>query len=214
MVRMVPFLAYMGFIFVADMLERAGVGGATLRWLYPVKIVVVAGLLLLFWRQYDELRAVRISFGVVAASVLAGVLVFVLWINLNANWMVVGQSAGFDPRDDGRIVWSLVFMRLAGAALVVPVMEELFWRSFLMRWIVAEDFEKVVPRQVKLKSFVVTVILFGVEHNLWFAGVVAGSVYSMLYMRTNSLWSAILAHGVTNGVLGLWIISTSNWAYW
>lgn len=214
MMRIAPFLAYMGFIFVADILERAGIGVAALRWLYPVKIAVVAGLLLLFWRKYDELRAVRISLGVVATSVLAGILVLVLWINLNANWMVVGQSVGFDPRDDGQIVWSLVFVRIAGAALVVPVMEELFWRSFLMRWIVAEDFEKVVPRQVKLKSFVATVILFGVEHNLWFAGVVAGSVYSLLYMRTNSLWSAILAHGVTNGLLGLWIISTANWAYW
>jgi len=212
--RILPFLAYLGFIFVADMLERAGVGAAALRWLYPLKIAVVAGLLLLFWRQYGELRGARLTARAAAVAGLAGVVVLLLWIRLDAGWMVIGQSAGFDPRSDGRIVWPLVLVRIAGAALVVPVMEELFWRSFLMRWIVAEDFENVAPAQMKLKSFVVTVILFGVEHNLWFAGMVAGAVYALLYARSGTLWSAVLAHGVTNGLLGLWIISTANWTYW
>jgi CAAX prenyl protease-like protein len=60
----------------------------------------------------------------------------------------------------------------------------------------------------------VTVILFGVEHNLWLAGMVAGVVYGLLYMRSNTLWSPILAHSVTNGLLGGWIIYTGNWGYW
>ncbi|HEU4775606.1 MAG TPA: CAAX prenyl protease-related protein, partial [Telluria sp.] len=144
----------------------------------------------------------------------AGVTVLLLWINLNAGWMTLGQSAGFDPVTDGRIDWLLVAARIAGAALVVPVMEELFWRSYLMRWIASARFLQVRPAQLGLRSFVVTVVLFGFEHNLWLAGIVAGAVYSVLYMRSGTLWSPILAHGVTNGLLGAWIISTGHWTYW
>ena len=93
-------------------------------------------------------------------------------------------------------------------------MEELFWRSFLLRWIDSPDFDSVDPAHISWRGFVVTVILFGFEHNLWLAGIVAGAAYSILYVRYRNLWAPILAHAVTNGVLGLWIISTGNWTYW
>ena len=128
--------------------------------------------------------------------------------------MIFGSPAGFDPRSEGRIDWLLVAIRILGAALVVPVMEELFWRSFLMRWVAAPNFESVEPSQLGPKSFIVTVLLFGFEHNLWLAGIVAGAAYSLLYMRYRSLWSPILAHAVTNGLLGIWVVRTGNWSYW
>jgi CAAX prenyl protease-like protein len=128
--------------------------------------------------------------------------------------MIFGSPAGFDPRSEGRIDWLLVAIRILGAALVVPVMEELFWRSFLMRWVAAPNFESVEPSQLGPKSFIVTVLLFGFEHNLWLAGIVAGAAYSLLYMRHRSLWSPILAHAVTNGLLGIWVVRTGNWSYW
>lgn len=213
--RILPFFTYLFFIFLADMLERAGLPAQQLRWLYPVKIAAVVAVLVVFRGQYRELASgVRLSAVQCGVALAAGLLVWWLWITLDAPWMVLGHAAGYDPRDGGQLQWPLVLVRLAGAALVVPVMEELFWRSFLMRWIVAPEFEEVRPAAVKFKSFIVTVILFGFEHNLWLAGMVAGAVYSLLYMRTGNLWSAIVAHGVTNGVLGLWIIYTANWAYW
>jgi hypothetical protein len=128
--------------------------------------------------------------------------------------MIFGNPSGFDPRSQGQIDWLLVAIRIAGAALVVPVMEELFWRSFLMRWVDASDFESAEPSQLSLKSFIVTVVLFGFEHNLWLAGIVAGAAYSLLYMRHRTLWSPILAHAVTNGLLGIWVVRTGNWSYW
>jgi hypothetical protein len=108
----------------------------------------------------------------------------------------------------------LVLVRIAGAALVVPVMEELFWRSFLMRWIESSDFEAVDPSRIRMKSFVITVVLFGFEHNLWLAGMVAGVVFNALFMRHRTLWSPILGHSVTNGLLGVWVVATGNWSYW
>ena len=212
--RILPFLAYMGFIAVADLLQRAGLNAAQLRWLYPAKIGVVLALLVVFWRQYEELAVPRPTPAALLLSVAAGGLVLLLWLQLDAGWMVVGQSGGYDPREQGRIVWPLALARLAGAALVVPVMEELFWRSFVMRWIVADDFARVATSRLGWKSVLLSSILFGIEHNLWFAGVVAGLGYALLYRRTGNLWSAIVAHGVTNGLLGIWIISTGSWSYW
>jgi len=212
--RILPFAAYMLFIVVADVLERLGVAPGPLRWLYPLKIGLVALLLALFWRQYGELKGFRLRPAAVAAAIATGAVVLVLWVSLNADWMIVGAAPGFDPRDGGRIDWLLAAIRIAGAALVVPVMEELFWRSFLMRWIVNPDFETVEPSQLGLKSFLITVLLFGFEHNLWLAGIVAGAAYSLLYMRHRQLWSPILAHAVTNGLLGIWVLMTGNWSYW
>ncbi|MCS0633474.1 CAAX prenyl protease-related protein [Telluria mixta] len=212
--RILPFAAYLAFIVIGDVLERLGVPQDALRWLYPAKIALVALLLALFWRQYRELSPFYLTPSQLLTALATGVLVLVLWISLDADWMVVGSPSGFDPRVDGRIDWLLVAIRIAGAALVVPVMEELFWRSFLMRWVDAPDFESVVPSQLTIKSFVITVVLFGVEHNLWLAGIVAGAAYSLLYMRHRNLWSPILAHAVTNGLLGVWVVRTGSWSYW
>jgi CAAX prenyl protease-like protein len=212
--RILPFAAYLFFIVAGDVLERMGVAASSLLWLYPAKIAVVALLLALFWRHYTELRPFRLSPAQALIAVATGVVVLVLWVSLDAGWMIFGAPSGFDPRSEGRIDWLLVAIRIAGAALVVPLMEELFWRSFLMRWIVAPNFDSVEPSQLGLKSFIITVLLFGFEHNLWLAGIVAGAAYSLLYMRHRSLWSPILAHAVTNGLLGLWVVRTGNWSYW
>ena len=148
------------------------------------------------------------------AAIGAGVLVLVLWIKLDASWMTIGMGPGYNPTTDGRIDWLLVAIRIAGAALVVPLMEELFWRSFLMRWVEASDFEAVEPARVGLKGLLVSSLLFGFEHNLWLAGIVAGLAYALLYMRYRNLWSAVLAHAVTNALLGAWVVSTGNWTFW
>jgi CAAX prenyl protease-like protein len=212
--RILPFAAYLLFIVIGDAMERLGAPATAMRWLYPAKIALVAFLLALFWRHYSELKQFRLSLPAALTALVTGVAVLVLWISLDAGWMIVGSPSGYDPRSNGQVDWLLVSIRIAGAALVVPVMEELFWRSFLMRWVASSDFESVEPSQVGLKSFVITVVLFGFEHNLWLAGIVAGAAYSVLYMRHRNLWSPILAHAVTNGLLGVWVVRTGNWSYW
>nr|WP_155466492.1 CAAX prenyl protease-related protein [Duganella radicis] len=207
-----PFAVYIAFIVVADLLGRLGV--QDLRWLYPVKIALIAALLMLYWRRYSELARWDVRPRDLLLAVAAGVLVLVLWINLDAGWMVVGSPAGFDPRDGERLNWLWIAVRIAGAALVVPVMEELFWRSWLLRWMAAPDFLRVAPAAVGVKAFVVSMVLFGVEHNQWLAGIVAGAVYAALYMRSGTLWTAIVSHAVTNGLLGAWIVITGAWTYW
>lgn len=212
--RIAPFFLYMAFIAVADLARRMGWSAAELRWLYPVKVGVVALALWCWRRHYSELRGAKPGAGALALSAAVGVAVLVLWLNLDAGWMRIGQSSGFDPRDGGRINWVLALSRLAGAALVVPLMEELFWRSYLLRWLDRPDFLQLAPAAGSLRAAAITALLFGVEHDLWFAGVVAGLSYGWLYRRTGNIWAPVVAHCVTNGLLGCWIIATGAWIYW
>jgi CAAX prenyl protease-like protein len=124
-------------------------------------------------------------------------------------------SARFLPLDpQGGLIGPLVAVRWIGAALVVPVMEELFWRSFLMRWIQSPQFETVVPQQVALRAVVMSTFVFVLAHTLWLAAAIAGLAYAWLYVRTGKLWVPVIAHAVTNGVLGVWVVQTGNWAFW
>jgi CAAX prenyl protease-like protein len=215
--RIAPFATYILFIAIADLFTRLGWSAMELRWLYPLKIVLIVALLWFWRREYVELvwPSTRNARNWVIA-IAVGIAVFVAWINLSADWMTVAApTVGYQPHGpDGEMEWGLIAIRLAGAALVVPVMEELFWRSFLMRWLVRPDFLQVNPASVGLKAFAITAVLFAVEHNLWLAGLVAGIAYNLLYVRSRTLWSPIIAHGVTNGLLGLWVIATGRWEYW
>jgi CAAX prenyl protease-like protein len=213
--RVLPFGTYVFYLVLASFLTKLGMSADELRWLYPVKIALVIAVLWAMRDQYSELSMPRENAMVWVIAVLAGLFVFVAWINLNGRWMVLGASPGFDPRGEGGALdWFLVAVRLIGATLVVPVMEELFWRSFLLRWIVDEKFMSVQPSSVGWKAFAIVAVFFALEHNLWLAGLLAGVVYNLLYIRSKTLWPPIVAHAVTNGVLGIWVIMTGNWAYW
>lgn len=143
-------------------------------------------------------------------------MVLVLWVNLDAGWMLMGEvGEGYDPTDGSdRIDWLLVAFRIAGAALVVPVMEELFWRSFLQRWVQQSDFLALDPARIGLKALLIASALFAVEHLQWLAGLVAGLAYGWLYIRTRNLWAPIVAHAVTNGLLGAYVVATGQWSFW
>ena len=83
-----------------------------------------------------------------------------------------------------------------------------------MRWIEAATFEGVDPRRVGLKAIVLSTFVFTLAHTLWLAAIVAGLAYALLYVRTGKLWVAVIAHAVTNGALGVWVVFTGNWGYW
>jgi len=185
-------------------------------WLTAARGVAVATVLLLFWRHYTELRfatAAPVREWLVAIAV--GFAVTFAWIHLDRGWMAFGGGPGFDPtRPDGTVDWTLAGLRLFGLALVVPVMEELFWRSFLMRWIDARDFLAFDVKRTSWRAFVISSALFASEHSLWLAGLVAGLGYSWVYVRSGNLWMPIVSHAITNGTLGIWILATGNWRFW
>ena len=154
------------------------------------------------WRgAYGPLRAVRGGGFAVEflAGIGAGVAVFLVWI-VPEVFFGVGQevAAADSPYSPETCGWWLTVAKLAASAFVIPVAEELFFR----RWLV--DFA----------GFWWMVVLFAVEHGeRWHVGAVAGIAYGLLARRFG-LRSAIVAHIVTNLVLGAFVIACDRWRFW
>ncbi len=215
LVRSLPFGLYIALLVLEGLLPDWA-PDLDVRWLYPVKAGLVALALAVLWRHYSELKSYALPLKHLLLSLVVGLVVLVLWVNLDAGWMLMGEvGKGYDPTNDaGQIDWLLVAFRIAGAALVVPIMEELFWRSFLQRWVQQPDFMKLEPAQIGLKALLIASALFAVEHLQWLAGLVAGLAYGWLYIRTRNLWAPIIAHAVTNGSLGAYVVVTARWSFW
>lgn len=214
-VRSLPFGLYIALLVLEGLLPDWA-PGFDVRWLYPVKAGLVALALAVLWRHYSELKSYGLPLKHLLLSLIVGVVVLVLWVKLDAGWMLMGElGEGYDPTDPaGEIDWLLVAFRIAGAALVVPIMEELFWRSFLQRWVQQPNFMTLDPAQIGLKALLIASALFAVEHLQWLAGLVAGLAYGWLYIRTRNLWAPIIAHAVTNGLLGAYVVATGRWSFW
>lgn len=218
--RILPFAVYMGFIAFSSMLAMFVPPGEQAQdlelWLYPVKVLIVGGLLIYFWSRFDELKSPMIESWTEGFSIVGiGLLVYVLWIQMDWSWAIQGELTGYNPFEhEQSTAMFLVGVRLFGASIVVPVMEELFWRSFLIRWIIDNRFNVVPLGTFTIGSFAATVVLFGLEHNLWLAGMMAGALYNVLLYQTRRIWPCILAHGLTNFVLGIHVLVTEEWQWW
>lgn len=210
--RAFPFAVFIAFLAAQPLLERH----FDPRWIVLTRGLVVAGALAFLWRAYaaDFREKGRASDW--ALAIVLGLAVFGAWIAFDSGWAVLGTpGAGFEPLDAaGRIDPVLAALRLLQLVLVVPLMEELFWRSFLMRWIDRRAFLEADPRRASLFAMAAVSVLFALEHAFWFAGLLAGIVYTALYVRSGSLRVAVASHAVSNGALGAWILATGNWAYW
>lgn len=215
--RIAPFAVYIFFLFIEGNVTSHPAWGIDVRWIYPAKALLVAALLAYLFRHYTELTSQppELKWGLLWAP-LVGLLVFYLWIHLDFGIFRIGESKGFDPRmpGTGNIDWYLALPRLLGAALVVPLMEELFWRSFVMRWIDRHDFLSLPPNAISMRAILISSFVFGFEHTQWFAGLIAGIAYALLYRSSGNLWTPVIAHGITNGALGIWVLSVGAWQFW
>jgi len=221
--RFFPFAVFMGFIGLEELIRfLAGQGlfkleVTTLYYLYPVKTLAVGLLLYLLKEHYQELSFKDLTkIPATLAAIGIGLLVFALWIKLTWTLGVANVPQGFNPSLlPGRAIQiTMTLFRVAGAILVVPLMEELFWRSFLIRYIIDKDFDKVPMGTFTWGSFLITVVLFGFEHNYILAGMVAGIFYNLLLYKTRSLAQCVLSHAATNLLLSLYVVSTGKWQFW
>jgi len=160
------------------------------------------------------------------ASVLIGILVFILWVG--PDWIVpgwhhtilfdnsiMGPPAGNTPPASQTDPVFLLF-RVAVSVIAVPVIEELFWRGWLMRWLIhAKHFEQTPLGAYAPAAFWIVALLFASEHgSFWDVGLAAGVVYNIWMIRTRNLWDCIIAHAVTNGILAAYVIAAGQWQYW
>ncbi|MBT0662739.1 CAAX prenyl protease-related protein [Geobacter pelophilus] len=221
--RIAPFALFMAFIAIQEGMRYIGKHGILaipedlFLYLYPVKTVSVGLLLFCYRKSYTEItRNCLTNIGNIFTSVFTGIIVLVLWINMDWSWATVGTSSGFNPSllSDNVTRYTLIFSRILGAAVVVPIMEEIFWRSWLLRYIISSDFQSVEIGKFTLPSFLIGTIMFGLEHNLWLAGIMAGAIYTLLLYRTKSITLCIVAHGLTNFLLGIYVLQTARWEFW
>jgi CAAX prenyl protease-like protein len=159
-------------------------------------------------------------------SILLGLAVFVLWIgpdriapawrtSILFNNPIAGHlSVNTPPASKNDPVF--LFFRIAISVIAVPILEELFWRGWLMRWIIDErDFRRVPLGKFAPMAFFVTALLFAAEHGpFWDVGLLTGFIYNWWMVRTRNLWDCILAHAVTNGALAAWVVLAGQWQYW
>lgn len=223
--RVFPFLLFVSFIALEGLIDTlsahyprlATFAGYDSYIFYPVKTVLVAVVLFLLWNRYTEIDIRQgVSWKNISIGLLAGVIVFVLWINMNWGFATLSEPKEFNPFlfHNPLLLYFIISFRLFGAAVVVPVFEELFWRSFVIRYIISPRFESVPIGKFTWLSFIIASILFGLEHNLWLAGIMAGVSYSLVLYYTRSLIVAIFSHGITNLLLGIYVLSTGNWQFW
>jgi CAAX prenyl protease-like protein len=111
-------------------------------------------------------------------------------------------------------LWFIV-LRTASCALLVPVIEELFWRGWMTRWLVKPDFRSVPLGTFTLPSFLIVTVLFASEHGpFWDVGLLAGAIYNWWLWRTRNVADCIVAHAVTNACLSAYVLASGRWEYW
>jgi CAAX prenyl protease-like protein len=209
-----PFVAFLVFLAVS------GRHVLDPYWEAPVWVLILAVLCFWAWPRELSLRTVRPW-----ASIGLGVLVFVLWIAPDLLVPGYRNAPAFSNSVTGKLhsslrpaelqsVW-ILFWRTLRAAAIVPIVEELFWRAWLMRWLIDPAFQKVRLGTYAPVAFWVTAILFASEHGpYWDVGLVTGIIYNLWMIRTRSVTDCILTHAVTNAMLSGYVIATSQWQYW
>ncbi len=208
-----PFAVFCVFLGLGDFL---GLG----EWEYPFRAAAIAAAIWFCSREILNLRVERWM-----GSVALGAAVFAIWIAPDLlfpawreHWIfqngITGKVASTVPEALRSNPMVLLF-RAIRAVLLVPVLEELFWRGWLMRWIVSQDFQSVPIGKYAANAFWITAALFAVEHGpFWDVGLLAGIAYNLWAVRTRSLGDCMLAHGITNALLSAYVIAAGQWGYW
>jgi CAAX prenyl protease-like protein len=184
-----------------------------------VRVTVMTAVVWFIARPVVDLRVRHL-----AATVAIGIAVFVLWIapdllfkGYRHFWLFENALTGKAETSlsSTALNWPMLALRMIRAVVIVPIVEELFWRAWMMRWLIDNDFEKVPLGKYSAQSFWVVAVLFASEHgSYWDVGLAAGIIYNWWIVRTRSLGDLILAHAVTNGILGAYVIAFGKWEYW
>lgn len=212
-----PMGLFLGFLGLVSLLKMLGGGfwlAAPEYWVFPLQTICCGAALIWYWRAYEFHGFARVPFVIAIA-----VLVFVLWISPQAFFGFGARTDGFNPdifAAQPTAYWTTIALRFLRLVVVVPLVEEIFWRGFLLRYFIDERFETVPFGAFSWLSFAVVTGGFTLAHQPadWVAAAVTGAVFNFVAYRTRSLASCVLVHGVTNLLLGIWIMRTKEWGFW
>jgi uncharacterized protein len=209
-----PFAVFLGLLAIGEFLPFP------IEWNYALRFGIVFAVLIAVSRGVMP-RRISHPLG----SVVLGVGVFLLWVGpdvlwpaYRAGWLfnngLMGAAKGTLPASAKGNAIFLIF-RVLASVLNVPILEELFWRGWLMRWLISSDFRKVALGAYTAQSFWIVAVLFASEHgSYWDVGLVAGVLYNWWMIRTRSLGDCMVAHAVTNACLAWYVLTRDQWQYW
>ena len=202
-------------------------GAASAYWFYLAKTLVGAWLIFEMRPFVSEMR-----WACSWEAVAVGIGIFLLWIGIsgewttqNSLWVKLGLSHAtkssdsiWDPQVQfggySTLVWFFLAVHVLGMTFVVPPLEEVFYRSFIYRYIASPDFLSVPLNRFVPLPFFATAAVFGFSHNEWLAGILCGAAYQWLVLRKNRLGDAMTAHALTNFLLGSWVVWKHAWNFW
>ncbi len=196
---------------------------------YPVLYALCVGLVGAATLYLLRGRALFAIHPRVLPGILFGIVGILLWIGLCSlqleatltaglpEWLQPQPRSAFNPFQEiaspvGQ--WSFIAFRILGIALLVPLVEEIFWRGFLLRWIISPDWQHVAVGRYSFKSFCWVVLLFTLAHPEWFAAAVYCSLLNLLLYWKKDLWNCIVAHSVSNLMLVFYVLATGAWHLW
>jgi CAAX prenyl protease-like protein len=184
---------------------------------YAAKVVLVAAFAWRYRATWADFRPWPKISALVLAFVV-GLVVWGLWIGLDGRYPALpflGTRGAFDLAvlAPGRRL-AFIAVRMLGLVVLVPLIEELFWRSFLMRWLIDPDFQKVPVATVTPLAAAVTSVMFALAHPEWLPALLTGLLWAWLLWQTKSLAACVLSHAVANLALGIYVIATGDWKYW
>ena len=134
--------------------------------------------------------------------------------SLTVNNSITGHASATIDAAARSDVWTLCF-RSIRAIVLVPIIEELFWRAWMLRWAANSDFESMPLGSYTTQSFWIVALLFAAEHGpYWDVGLVCGVVFNWWMGKTKSLGDLILTHAVANAALSAYVLATGKWEYW
>lgn len=201
---LVPFLALMA----VSMLIAAF--SSDVQWLYPLKVLVLAPVLF-YYRQSYRALGWKLSW----AGPLIGVLVFALWMALEpaVNHAETPLARGLAHLAQPFLgLW--LSIRVIGSILIIPMVEELAFRGYLLRKLSRSSFETVAAAQFTPLAIGVSSLAFGLAHGRWLAGTLAGLAFAAAYHRRGQLGDAVMAHVVANGLIAVAVLAFEQWGLW
>ncbi len=236
----VPFFLWIGIMLIASMMHlnpssaSEDIDSLNLisdASLYAVRSILCLVVLLFLrpWKFYARLQKKNIL-----PAIGIGAAIFVLWVGFETEVfknLLPGMATAYEkwcvmpfgsmrevvdatPYTPAVCGWGLTLARLAGSAVVIAVIEEFFWRGYLIRTVRTPDFLDIDIGEFHPVTFLIVAVFFGLEHTEWAVGLITGLVYGLFYIRTRDIWAVSIAHVTTNLVLGIYVIATGSWQYW
>ncbi len=201
---------FLGFTFAE------GQSPANYVWIYFAKVAVVLGVLI--WAKPTR-RDIKFEPKLIPLGVIAGLVLFAVWVGIEKaiHYPHLGDRTAFNPNEkiaDPALMTAFIAVRFFGLALLVPFMEELFWRSFGLRYASQTNFLDLPIGKFTLTGAGLTCAVFALAHPEWIAALIFAAAMTALVWKTKSIFACVVAHAVTNLALGIYVVTQGAWTLW